>query len=224
MKTLVALVVAVCLASAGCRAEEADTTAESTPKPPQAGIYKYELTVKSLDPDDESRELQSVTAEQTEKITVDDDVVTSELSTDRAQVVDQIVTKWEKDRIALLSTETTGVQPCEFDPPITVLRIPIEPGKIGVQRWDNEGCKGQMAIEVIGRATAPDATGKTWRTWRYEVTETSTTSGTVTLIEKRWFSPELGRNIRWERDTRGEQASKRYHHVIQAALKSYPGA
>lgn len=226
MKTLLAVVIALCLAAAGCRGDKVESTAGNTPNRPKAGTYVYELSVKSLDPDDESKELQSVNAEQTEKITIDEDVVTSELSTDRAKVVDRIVTKWEKDRILLLSSGTStgsGFPTCEFEPPITVLHIPIRAGKTDAQEWDSPGCKGQMTIEVIGPATAPDASGKAWKTWKYEVTETTRTAGTITLVEKRWFSPELGRNIRWERDTRSEQASSRYHHVTQAALKSYPG-
>lgn len=226
MRSLLIVAIALCLSAVGCRGEEIDSTAGNTPNRPKPGTYTYELTVKSLDPDDDGKELQSVTAEQTEKITIDEDVVTSELSTDRAKVVDRVVTKWEDDRILFLSTGTStgkGFSTCEFEPPITVLEIPIRIGKSAVQKWESKECRGEMTIEVIGPATAPDATGKTWKTWKYEVRETTRVAGTITLVEKRWFSPELGRNIRWERDTRSEQASSRYHHVTQAALKSYPG-
>lgn len=222
------LLAAACATGADRATPSPDGQAAGEITPPEPGTYVYEISGRSLDPDDPERVLNSVDrVELIEEVTADGDTFTSEITTEGSPgVVTRIETRWERDRLLLVSSDTeseAGGSTCAFEPPVTVTRIPIRAGDLPTQTWETEGCSGSIDVSVVGRATAPDATGQRWETWKLEVrTETSAPGVSTVETETRWLSPELGKEIRSERVAEGERGERRFHNVTQTALRSHP--
>jgi hypothetical protein len=109
---------------------------------------------------------------------------------------------WGDDGVREVSFGTTtdqGTGDCTFTEPIVVLEIPIEEGKLPTHEFEGEGvnCNGERTITVEQRDDATDANGHVWPAWRIKVTTVVKATGlTKTSTDTRWFSPDLGKDIR----------------------------
>lgn len=199
--------------------------------PPQPGTYVYDLTASSIDPDDPDAPDRRVEGEQSETISVEGDVYSSEITIEgNPGFVTVIRTRWEERSVLLLSSETTtpdASSRCTFEPPVEIVHLPTREERFPTQEWDGPGCQGRTDITVLGAQTVRDATGRAWATWKFEVrTETTSPGGSVVETETRWLSPELGRDVRTDRIADGERSSptgtRRFHNATQTVLKSNP--
>lgn len=208
-----------------CAGEEPAPSVASGPiDPPKPGSYVYDWSGRALDPDDQSKVLNEVKGlSQTQKVSRDGKDYTTEVTTERVEGVTRIRTRWEDDRVQLISSEPSGGVGCTFEPPVELFRIPLRHGSIPKQSWESENCSGSIEVEVIGRSRAPDVAGRNWETWKLEVRiETTTAGGTLFENETRWLSPELGMDIRTERVAEGTSDGRRFLRETSTALRDRP--
>jgi hypothetical protein len=116
-----------------------------------------------------------------------------------------------------------------FDESVVVLRFPIKEGKLPMQNFKGTGtnCDGERTITIEGREDVRDGEGRVWPAWRIEV-DTVVKSVGLTNNQKdtRWFSPDLGKDIKIKGSGRyinpsGVVAAQATNEIV---LKSYPRA
>lgn len=147
--------------------------ATGTDRAPEPGTYIYDLTASSTDPDDPDAPVRRVEGEQSETISVEGDVYSSEIMIEgNPGFVTVIRTRWEERRVLLLSSETTtpdASSKCTFEPPLEIVHLPTREERFPAQEWDGPGCQGRTEITVLGPQTVRDATGRAWATWKFEI-------------------------------------------------------
>jgi hypothetical protein len=176
---------------------------------PQAGEYVYDLEGRSGTPVPKGTQI-------TEKVSASGDAYTVDVSNNRNSNTRQFIYKWSSDRVLQTFVQSTinGVtKKCTYQPPLEALHIPIRAEKFPTQKWESKECTGQLDIEIFGQEEVEDATGRSWVTWRIE---TRNESGEP--IETRWFSNELGRDVRILATT----VISGTKTVTETVLRSYP--
>jgi len=170
-------------------------------------------------------------AEWLSKITYDGDVVVQQDKTNQGSAVSTVKRRWRGDAVEELEFGTKtdkGSAGCVFDDPMVVLRIPVEEGKMPTQEFEGEGanCDGTRTITVERREDVTDAEGRAWPSWRIRVeTVVKSTGLTNKSTDTRWFSPDLGKDIRIEGvaeyiNPSGGVAARAESEIL---LESYPG-
>jgi len=229
-RRIATLILAALLPLAACSSPAPDTTLEgnpdttSEPSPrdeggsatqvpsrPRPGTYVYDLIGLG-----ETKSKVPAGSQLTEQISVSGDVYTVEVTNNQNANTQRIEFRWEDGRVVRLANETVlggRRTSCRYDPPLEVLRIPIRQEEYREQ--EATGCDETTQISVVGREKIEDAEGKAWETWALEL---HSDSGGRSDQATRWFSPELGREIRI--DTASETPEGR--NETSQLLRSYP--
>jgi hypothetical protein len=201
---------------------------------PVEGEYRYRHTSETINaatPDAPPR-TSSPDAEWQSTISYDGDVVVTADKISTGSAVSTVKSTWDDDAVREISFETKtdrGTGGCTFDEPVIVLSLPIEEGKLPEQDLEGDGtnCSGTRTIAVERREDTTDANGHTWPTWRIKVTTTVEATGlTKTSTDTRWFSPDLGKDVRLKGVTEfvnpsGGVAARATNEIV---LKRYPKA
>lgn len=174
-------------------------------KPPE-GRYTYTLATKTTNAatPDAPPKTSPPDASWTSTITYEGDVVVQEDKLSTGPGVSTVKRRWDDDAVRELSFGTKtpqGEGSCTFDEPVVVLELPIEEGTVPTQKFKGEGtnCNGERKIAVVKRDDAIDANGHVWPTWLITVETTVKGTGiTSRAKDSRWFSPDLGKDIRDE--------------------------
>lgn len=206
--------------------------AEGGVNTPKDGSYVYTYSGESDDPFNPAAPPQRFDGELTVEISHEGNVYTSEQTNTETPGRFTTRTRWETDRILLLSfkTETSGGDfSCTFDPPLLVAKIPIRPETFPTQNFKGTGnaCEGKLDITVEGQETVKDATGRSWDTWRARIRlQAGNEQFTNTTDQKQWLSPELGVEVRTDGTSHGEirtaGGSQTFDGKATSALKRHP--
>ena len=168
-------------------------------------VYSYESESTNAATPTASPRRSSPDAELTSTVSHDGDVVVTQEKSSEGPAVATSRWRWDDDKVVELSFETkagTGAGAgCEFETPIEVLHLPIKEEKFETQEFDGTGtsCDGERTVEVEAQEDTEDANGTRWSTWRIRVETQVRSSGVTnrsTII--RWFSPDLGKDVRTE--------------------------
>jgi hypothetical protein len=198
-------------ATSGPSPREESGAAPQVPNRPRAGTYVYDLIGLG-----ETRSKVPAGSQLTEQLSVSSDTYTIEITNNQNANTQRIEFRWENERVVRLANETViggRRTSCRYDPPLEVLRIPIRQEEYREQ--EATGCDETTQISVVGREEIQDTQGKTWETWALEL---HSESGGRSDQATRWFSPELGREIRT--DTTSETPEGR--NETSQLLRSYP--
>jgi hypothetical protein len=169
-------------------------------------------------------------AEFTSKVTNDGDKMTTADQTSIGTTVSTTAYQWGDDAVSELSIETksnAGTVGCKLDEPVDVIRIPIKKGEFGAQTYKGTGvaCDRTKDVNVLRQENVEDAEGRSWSTWVFEVTTVGKSPGlTEEFTETKWFSADLGKDIKTEVETVGTDAAGKeaYRAQTSTLLKSYP--
>lgn len=195
---------------------------------PEPGTYTYEVTARAFDPRGRTRVVNSVEGvELTDKVTADGDTYVSEITTAaNPDLVTRLRTRWDDQGLLLVSSETEtpdGASSCDFEPPVEIVPIPLVEGRLKRQTWESAHCRGTVEVAVKGPETVADTTGRRWRTWAITVrTRTVVTDASTDETETRWFSPELGKDVRTSRIAEGIRSERRFLNETKTLLRSHP--
>ncbi len=214
--------------------EDVEEATEGGANKPREGVYRYTLeteTTNAATPDAPPR-TNPPDAEWTSTTSYDGERVVTKDKTSEGSAVSTVVRTWGDDAIREVSFGTKTAQgegSCTFDEPLVVLELPIEEGKLPKHDFEGEGanCNGERTITVEKRDDTTDATGHVWPTWLITVETTVRSTGlTQTSKDSRWFSPDLGKEIRIKGvaeyvNPSGGVAARGENEIV---LKSYPKA
>ena len=199
---------------------------------PREGTYVYDYASESTNASTPTASPRRAAeeAELTSKVSHDGDVITTEEKSSEGPAVATSRWRWSDDGAVELSFETKTQQAtsgCRFEKPIEMLRIPIKAEKFEKQSFDGTGtsCNGERTVTVERMEDVEDEEGKTWPTWRM-VIETSVRGQGLTNRSTvvRWFSPELGKDIKIETTSELVNASGSVsaRGESTSVLKAYP--
>ena len=201
---------------------------------PLEGAYTYTLTSETTNAatPDAPKRTSPPDAEWTSTISYEGDTVVTKDKTSEGSAVSTVKRTWDDDAVREVSFGTTtdqGTGDCTFEEPVVVLKLPIEEGKLPKQDFKGEGvnCNGQRTITVEQRDDTTDANGRAWPAWRIKVeTSVKATGLTKTSVDTRWFSPDLGKDIRVKGITEyvNPSGGVAARAVSEIALKDYPTA
>ncbi len=172
----------------------------------------YDLSGEASDPFNPSAPPEKFAsgASTTSQLRHDGDIVIDESTSSESAGRTTTKARWASARVTLVSltVETpAGSFACTFKPELVIIHIPIKAEKFPTQNISGDGnaCGGKVDITVEGKEDVKDAAGKTWSTWRVKV-HTQTDSGQLktTNDETRWFSPDLGVQIRQQSNQSGK--------------------
>lgn len=219
----------------------AGTTA-AAPKPkvvaggyaqPKNGKYVYNLSGESTNPFNPAAPPQKFENETlTKSVSNNGNVVTTEQSTSTQAGKSTQKTRWESNRILLLSVATQTPQgdfSCEFNPPLVIAHFPVHPETFPTQNFKGSGnaCNGKLDIQIVRRESAKDANGKSWDAWRVRVqTQASAGQFTQTSDDTRWVAPVLAEEVAtsgtFTYKISGTGGAQSGHGSTSSKLKSYP--
>jgi hypothetical protein len=202
--------------------------------PPSDGayVYAYETkTTNSATPDATPR-TSARDAELTSTVTTSGKVTTTKDKSTEGSAVATLVQRWESSKVLDLSSKIEtdqGSAGCEYSPAPESLHIPIKAETFKTQAFAGKGssCGGERKITVEKQEKVKDARGVEWSTWRIQIETVSKQTGlTKTNTDTRWFSPDLGKDIRIEGlaeyvNSEGKVAVRAQQTSI---LESYPKA
>ncbi len=209
-----------------------ERAAEGEVNRPKEGeyVYSYESESTNAATPTASPRRSSPDAELISAVNEDGDVTTTNEKTTEGAATASSQWRWSDDRVVELSFETKtsqGSAGCKFDTPIEVLRLPIKKEKYDTQEFDGSGtsCDGQRTITIEDTEDTKDDGGTTWSTWRIRIeTEVRATGVTNRSTIIRWFSPDLGKDIRTETTSELVNASGGVsaRGESTSVLKTYP--
>lgn len=190
------------------RTPDIDAAPEGGVSLPREGTYVYHFESRQTNaatPNATPRR-SSPDAEFTSKVSVEDDVATFVERTSEGDAESTRELRWHDDGVVELSLalraneQTSG---CDYDEPLMLLRIPIKKERLPKQELSGTGqaCGGERTVTVEGQEDVLDDVGLTWKTWKIEIDTVVVPKGaglTRRSTETRWFSPDLGREIRSE--------------------------
>ncbi len=218
--------------TAGPQSQPTKPVAQGGVNTPKDGSYVYTYAGESDDPFNPTAPPERFDGEQTVDISHQGNVYTSEHTNTEEPGRTTTRSRWEPDRILLLSfkAETAGGDfNCTFDPPLLIAKIPVRPETFPTQTLKGTGnfCEGKLDITVEGQETVKDATGRSWSTWRVHVRlQAGNEQFTLTTDDKQWLSPELGVEIRTNGTSHGEirtaGGSQTFDGKATSALKRHP--
>lgn len=191
---------------------EGSEAGSSEVKRPRPGEYVYSFFGRGETSVPAGTELR-------EQISQSGDGYTIEITNNRNENTRRVELRWESDHVLQMSNETViGGQrrTCRYDPPLEILRVPIQAEAFETQASEGEFCEDTVDIGVLGREEIEDANERKWSVWIIEV---QLVSGEDATTETQWFSPELGRPIRIETRSAGPNATNRTGQL----LKKHPG-
>jgi hypothetical protein len=192
-------------------------------------IYAFDGSRSAADPSAEPVSAPE-DAEFESKVSIDGGVIETVEQTSYGSTVATTTYRWKADTVLELSIETkssAGTAGCEVESPIEVIRIPIKKGKYTSQDYDGTGiaCDRTKETEVLRQEDVRDAEGRTWSTWVFEIKTVGRSPGlTEEFTETKWFSPDLGKDIKTETETAGIGAGGKelYRAQTSTLLKRYP--
>jgi hypothetical protein len=209
---------------------EVPKAAEGQINRPKAGRYVYDLTGEQTNPLNPSAPPEKFApGAQTTLQTSHQGNVTTDESTSSEQAGRAVYkSRWESTKVSLLSINLesqAGSLNCTFDPPLVIVHIPIKPEKFPTQSLKGSGnaCNGKVDITVEGRENVKDATGRSWSTWRVKVRQEVKTDQLTTVGDEiRWFSPDLGTQVRTQVTQNGTYSGLNFASKSNTVLRSRP--
>lgn len=195
--------------ASGSGDEPTDPPAEVTR--PQPGQYVYEIIGVG------ATNVPAGTAI-TEHVTVSGDTYTIDVTNTRNENRQQVQLRWEADQVLQLSNDITvdgQRRTCVYNPPLVILHDPIRAEDFPKQRFNSTTCEQAIEISVTDRTSVKDRKGKSWQVWQVQIRREHAGR---TDEEIRYFSPELGRDIRIEQSSETATSS---NQTVQI-LSSYP--
>ncbi len=202
--------------------------APGTSNPPKDGTYDYRAdgSVTQNGSKPQSFSNQTISAKDTHS----GSTYTSTESTSQGTTTSK--DQWTSTGVKLLSISIqnpAGTFSCTYNPPVQILRYPIKAETYPQQRLAGSGnaCGGTLDIQVLRKENTNDATGHTWSTWVIHVKTNSTIksqygNATVTMDEMRYFSPDLGVEVKSVSDDTQSSALGKTTSHITTLLKSHP--
>jgi hypothetical protein len=203
-------------------------SAAPTVKRPRDGKYVYSFSGQIVDTADPQATPRRVSGAQRTHTIKNNGDITKQTETSTISTATTITrTRWEPNRVIELSVVTKfqgSSSGCIFNPPIDVLHMPIRVETFPARQLKGSGstCGGDYELTVNGPETVNDATGRSWATWKITI-RTHAKSANTDATETRWFSPELGKEIRIEGVTQQDTSNgQRVRAESVNILKSYP--
>jgi hypothetical protein len=199
---------------------------------PREGTYVYSYASESTNASAPNATPQRAPegAELTSKVTQDGDIITTEEKASTGPAVATARWRWSDDRAVELSHETKsprGTAGCRFEEPIEMLHFPMKVEEFETQNLDGEGtsCNGTRDVAVEGTEEVEDEDGKAWPTWRVRYESQARGMGfTNRTTVVRWFSPELGKDVKTETTSEliDESDKVTQRGESTSVLKAYP--
>ncbi len=220
-----------------------DGATASTPKPaaqggvnpPKNGTYLYRTDGSAPSgPGQPAQTFSNKTA--TAKMSHTGNAYTTENTSEDRDGKSTTRTRWEATKISLLSVQIeTGSNSgnltfrCDYEPNPVIGHIPPKVETFPQQKLSGNGnaCGGTLDIAVLRKETAKDATGKSWSTWVIHVKINSQfdyngSKITTSTDDMRWFSPDLGVEIKSHTKTTTTSAFGTQKSDFTSVLKSHP--
>jgi hypothetical protein len=209
---------------------EVPKAAEGQINRPKSGRYVYDLSGEATNPLNPSAPPEKFAggAQTTSNISHQGNVTTDESTTSEQAGRTVSKTRWESTKVSLLSISIdtqAGTFSCTFNPPLVILHIPIKAEKFPTQtlKGDGNACSGKVDITVEGKEDVKDATGRSWSTWRVKVRqEVNSDQLTTKTDETRWFSPDLGAQVRSQATQNGTYSGLNFSSKSNTVLRSRP--
>jgi hypothetical protein len=201
---------------------------EGRSNPPKDGTYVYAYKGEASDPFNPAAPPQKFSGELNNDISHEGNVYTSETTNSESAGRTTLRTRYSTSKVELLSFKVEsqgGDFGCTFNPPLLITKFPIKPETYPKQNYAGEGnaCDGSLEVQIIGKETVKDATGKAWSTWKAHVRTTFKSDQLdITQDENRWVSPELGIEIKTIGTTKGKFATTNFDAKNDSVLKSHP--
>jgi len=175
--------------------------------PPKDGTYTYRTDGNSNSPQTGPQTYTNQTV--TSKISHSGNVYSTAQSTNQGTSTSK--NQWTSTEVLFLSININspyGTFSCTYNPPLVITKFPTKPETFPQQKLDGSGnaCGGTLDISVLRKENVTDAAGHTWSAWLYHVKITSsfTYNGapvTSKSDEMRWFSPDIGVQVKSVADT-----------------------
>lgn len=137
------------------------------------------------------------------------------------------VLRYEPNRVLLVSLEIRlpgQTMKCNYNPPIEIARLPVQPGQYPTQQSSGNNCSAKVTVRVDGQenVTVPAGTYKTWKAFqRTEFQFGSDLSGVVEGFN--WVSPDLGTDLQTDQNTDATYRGSRITSHDITKLKTFPG-
>lgn len=199
---------------------------------PKAGVYEYDFASQSTNAatPDATPKRSNPGAELRSTVSYDgDDTVTAD-KTSEVDATSTVVHRFSEDGVFEVSFKLQteqGSGGCTYSEPIEILSIPIEKTTLPKQKYEGRGasCGGERTITIERQTTVKDAAGTTWKVWLIRVDTQGTSAGlTKKTVDMRWFSPDLGKDVKYEQtnDYINEAGAVAAHSEANSLLKAYP--
>ncbi len=193
------------------RGNEGGPEARAQASRPKPGAYVYDLIGIGFTAGDVPQGTRL-----TETIQADNNIDTVLITNNVNKNKRRVRYRWESKRVEQLSNETIilGVsRTCVYQPPVEILHLPIRREDYKEQTPQGAACERIIEVSVVGTEGVKDATGRVWTTW---IINFHSEGGGRALDETRWFSPELGVNIRVESSSETSGARNETAQVLRS--------
>ncbi len=199
---------------------------------PKEGTYVYAYRTEQTNaavPDSTPRRSKA-DSQLTSTVSNKGDVTTTKDTSSEGPAVFTQRTRWDNDGVVDLSATLDSPQSsagCEYDPPLQSIRLPLKKATLPLQKLAGKGasCIGERTITVEKEESVKDARGVSWPTWRIKIETVVTQPGlTKNNTDTRWFSPDLGKDVRIEglAEYRNSDDELTISAESSSVLKSYP--
>jgi len=218
--------------SSGSTSKGSTTTPKPAPaggaNPPKDGSYAYRTdgSVSQNGSNPQNYSNQTVTAD----ISHSGNVYSTKQTTQQGSTTSK--DQWTSTRILFLSVEISspyGTFSCTYNPPLTIAKFPTKPETFPQQHLNGSGnaCGGTLDITVLDKENVVDASGHKWSAWKIHVKISSQFKYngqpvSTTSDETRWFSPDLGVEVKSIADGSNSSALGKSTSHSTTLLKSHP--
>lgn len=136
-------------------------------------------------------------------------------------------TLWGPESVMLrqmFAEASDGRFECNFSPPLTYLKLPIEKSDYAKETYADVQCSGGQEVKVLGPSET-SAAGRTWRVWRIrrvfdlKVAPLAVELHTDTV---HFYSPDVGADVRMEVDGRYTAGTDSGSTDTTLVLRSWP--
>ncbi|HVL81376.1 MAG TPA: hypothetical protein VM840_07285 [Actinomycetota bacterium] len=194
---------------------------------PRLGDYTYDLSGATTSPIDPAGRSYPEGSTQRVIVQADGDVYSAHTPGVGAAASSSTTrVRWSGDGVRLLSMRLDiagrGYE-CTYDPPIQILRFPIRAESYPAQTGRGRDCETTVEIRLTGREDVSVPSG-TWSSWRIE-TKVDYRFGTQlqgTATGTNWYSPDLGFEVRGERQNSGTYQGQPFNSTANTALRAHP--
>lgn len=217
-------------ASGDSRKRGRSTAAEESITEPQLGVYDYTISGTYQYGSESRQRYPSKARMVVEYVGKDEDPeesgpqFTTRTTWNFAQDTLVTTTQWEPGRVLLLYTNllSDGEHRCVYEPPVEILRLPIQAQVLPAQPWEGAECSGEIQVSVL-RKESVSAAGRRWEAWKVrQVMRYVMGDLEGTRDDTIWISPDLGVELKIERKADVTRSGDRLRMRQTMLLKEYP--